>query len=331
MRPLSDHLIEGAHRRRHLLSQGVTAGELDGPMWTRTAHGMYSWSATDAGQVHQRILVAAARLPPSGAVTGWAAAWLHGALRLDGLRVDGTTPLAVPVCLTPHHQLRHATRAGLKVSRSRLEPHELVTVRDVNCTHLVRTAFDAARFAENVTEAVVALDALLHSTALRLEHLVAYADERRRWHGRDQVYRAAALADPWSLSCPESRLRVMWQDAGMPRPLVNPLIRDGSGTVVAMADLLDEAAALVIEYDGAHHADARQRARDDERTQRLHALGLHVVRVNSVDLRADRRWSTMQRLRLVRRRRASALTGSRAWTAQAQGDHDVPAQALRWG
>ncbi|HET8617210.1 MAG TPA: DUF559 domain-containing protein [Actinomycetales bacterium] len=300
-------------------------------MWTRTAHGLYSWSAVDPDHVRQRILIAAARLPSSGAVTGWAAAWVHGAARLDGLRGDATTPLPVPVCLTPDHQLRNAARAGLKVSRSRLEPGERVSVRDVPCTHLVRTAFDAARFAENVMEAVVALDALLHSTALRVEEVVAYAHERPRWHGRDQLYRAAALANAWSLSCQESRLRVMWREAGLPRPLVNPFVLDRSGTVVAMADLLDEAAALVIEYDGAHHADARQRARDDERTQRLHALGLHVVRVSSLDLRADRRWTTMYRLRQLHERRAAAQTGPRAWTAQPQGDHDVPARTLRFG
>ena len=330
MRPLPDALIRGAHPRQHLLRQGITDGELRGPLWTRTAHGHYSWSATDASHVQHRIQTAASRLPPSGAVTGWAAAWLHGASRLDGLRGDVTTPLPIPVCLTPDHQLRNATRAGLKVSRSRLEPHELADVGGVRCTQLVRTAFDAARFADNVTEAVVALDALLHSTALRLEEVVAYAHERRRWHGREQLYRAAALADPWSLSCPESRLRVMWRGAGLPPPLVNPLILDGSGIVVAMADLLDEAAALVIEYDGAHHADARQRALDDERTQRLHALGLHVVRVNSVDLRPDRQWRTVQRLRHLRERRVATLSGPPSWTVQPHGDHDVAARALRF-
>lgn len=330
MKPLTDDVIRAAHRRKDLLSQGVTDAELRGPLWTRTAHGFYSWAATDAAEVEQRILVAASRLPSSGAVTGWAAAWLHGATRLDGLRGDAATPLPVPICLTPHHQLRNAPSAELRISRSRLEPSELVVVCGVRCTHLVRAAFDAARFAPNIIEAVAVLDALLHSTVLRVEDLVAYAHERRRWHGREQLYRAAALADPWSLSCAESRLRVMWREAGLPAPLVNPVILDGDGRRCAMADLLDEAAALVIEYDGAHHADATQRAQDDDRTQRLHALGLHVVRVNSVDLRADRRWSTFQRLRRLREQRAASVAGQpRRWSVQARRAEGVPAEALR--
>jgi hypothetical protein len=319
MRPLPDHLLEGAHPRHVLLHQGVDDTELCGPMWTRTAHGHYAWSSADPDDVRQRILVAASRLPDEGAVTGWAAAFLHGATRLDGVRPDGTTPMLVPVCLTPDHQLRHAARAGLRVSRSRLAEDEIVMVDGVACASLVRSAFDAARFSEGLTEAVVALDALLNSTAVRLHDVVAYADDRRRWHGRNQVYTAAAFADPGSLSCPETRLRVMWRQAGLPAPLVNPVIVDRYGRPLAMADLLDEAAALVIEYDGAHHADARQRASDDERTQRLHAVGLHVVRVNSVDLQVERRWTTFQRLRRLRERRAASIAGQpQLWSIQAR-------------
>ena len=331
MRPLPDSLIHGAHRRHALLSQGVDEAELRGPMWTRAAHGQYAWSAVDPDDIRQRILVAASRLPGEGAVTGWAAAFLHGATRLDGLRRDGVTLMPVPVCLTPGHQLRNATRAGLRVSRSRLTRDEVVTLDGVVCVSRVRAAFDSARFSDNLIEAVVTLDALLHSTALRLDDVVAYADERRRWHGRHQVYAAAALADPWSLSCPETRLRVMWRQSGLPAPLVNPVLLDRNGTPFAMADLLDEAAALVIEYDGAHHADPGQRARDDERTQRLLAVGLHVVRVNSVDLRADRRYDTFRRMRLLRNRRLAETSGlTREWSVQARPDHDIPALALRF-
>jgi hypothetical protein len=319
MRPLADDLLQGAHPRHVLLHEGLDDAELRGPLWRRTAHGHYAWSSADPQDVRQRILVAASRLPDEGAVTGWAAAFLHGATRLDGLGPDGSTPMRIPVCLTPDHQLRHAAGAGIRVSRSRLAEGEIVAVDGVACASLVRSAFDAARFSESLTEAVVTLDALLSSTALRLHDVVAYADDRRRWHGRNQVYAAAALADPWSLSCPETRLRVMWRQAGLPAPLVNPVILDCYGKPLAMADLLDEAAALVIEYDGAHHADARQRASDDERTQRLHAVGLHVVRVNSIDLRVERRWSTFQRLRRLREDRAASLARQpRLWSIQAR-------------
>jgi hypothetical protein len=316
MQQFDEALTTGAHRRRDLLAAGVTDAELRGPLWERSSYGRYAWAATDASHPRQRIHAAASRCGDGEAVAGWAAAWLHGARELDGAGPAGTDALApVPICTTPDRRLvpRGTGRVPLRVSRSRLDPHEIVQLDSQPCTNLVRTAFDVARFAPDLSEAVVALDALLGATDLRLQDVVDYAGERRRWRGRPQVLQATALASARALSCPESRLRMVWQlRAGLPAPLVNVTIADSDGRPIAMADLFDEEAWLVLEYDGAYHAAAHQRGLDDQRTQRLHAWGLHVARFVAQDLHPSRQQATANRLRALRRRRLQEVAGRRA-------------------
>jgi Protein of unknown function (DUF559) len=317
MDPLPDRFTLGAHQRSNLLAAGIDDNELRGPLWQRSSYGNYAWAATDLSHPRQRIHAAASRCHGHVAVAGWAAAWMHGARDLDGLEPDGR-PSPVPVCTTPGLRLVPGADSAvtLRVSRSRLDHDEIVELDGVPCTSLVRTAFDAARFAPDLTEAVVALDALLRATDLHISDVVAYAQRRRRWHGRQQVLAAGALSNAWTLSCPESRLRVIWQErAGLPAPLVNCTIVDDAGRPVAMADMLDEQAWLVLEFDGAYHATSTQRGLDDRRTQRLHALGVHVARFVADDLRPSRRQETANRLRLLRRHRLEEVAGRRpAWS-----------------
>jgi hypothetical protein len=321
-----DRFTLGAHRRSNLLAAGISDHELRGPLWQRSSYGHFAWAATDPGHPRQRIHAAASRCHGDVAVAGWAAAWMHGARDLDGLEPDGRLS-PIPVCTTPDRRLVPGALDAytLRVSRSRLDHDEIVELDGVPCTSLVRTAFDAARFAPDLTEAVVALDALLRATDLLVCDVVAYAEQRRRWHGRRQVLQAAELANAWTLSCPESRLRVMWQErAGLPVPLVNCTIVDDAGRRVAMADLLDEEAWLVLEFDGAYHATSMQRGLDDQRTQRLHALGLHVARFVADDLRPPRRQSTANRLRLLRSRRLAEVAGrTPAWSVLARDERSV--------
>jgi len=56
----------------------------------------------------------------------------------------------------------------------------------------------------------------------------------------------------------ESRLRVGLVRAGLPAPLVQFVITDEYDFPLARVDLAYPAAKLAIEYDGAHHFDARR-------------------------------------------------------------------------
>lgn len=321
MRPIPDAVVGSAHRRASLLHQGVTRRELDGPLWRTTGSGRYAFVGTDAFDTRQRILEAAARLPPLGAVGGWAAAQLHGALELDGVAADGQTPLPVPLCLTEAHHLASDTR--LTVSRSRLIDEDVVSIGGVRCTSLVRTAFDLARLTSDLREAVVAVDVMLRFTDLPLEDVLAYADQRRRWRGHRQLRQVMSLADAHALSPPETRLRLLWVlDAGLPPPLVNRLIVNRDGCPVARADLLDVDAGLVGEQDGSHHWMAKQRSEDERRTDRLQQLDLRVLRFTSYDLAALRRPATAHRLTAARAQRLASPRRPATWSLLPRGlDH----------
>ena len=250
--------------------------------WRRVAHGLYVPSDTP-DNLSQRIVEAAARLPGYGAVGGWAAAYWCGVRFLDGMRAG--TPTPVPLCLGPCGKLREHSRVTL--DRARLTEEEMVEVRGLPLTTPVRTAFDGARLAGSLVEAVVFLDMMLAAGLLSQEDLAAYLLEHRpAWKGVEQARKALALCDAGSKSPPETRLRMRWiLTAGLPVPLVNRPLFGLDGRLLGIVDLLDEEAGTVAEYDGAEHRELVNHTADNAREEDLEAAGLVVTRITAVDLR----------------------------------------------
>jgi hypothetical protein len=108
--------------------------------------------------VEQRILEESRRLPEFGAVSGWAALRFHGVAYCDGLDRRGNQ-LPVPLVVPPGTPMRG--HPGILVHRERLDRGDVTVVLGVPCTRPARAAFDAARRASDLREAVVALDVAL--------------------------------------------------------------------------------------------------------------------------------------------------------------------------
>lgn len=192
-------------------------------------------------------------LPVDGAVGGWSAARLRGVAWSDGTTTSGQVRLPV-LCLPPGRRVR---RPEVQVLRSVLGPGDVVRCAGsgVRVTSPVRTAFDLARTAPNLTEAVVRLDAMARH-GVDPEAVAGYAAERPGWRGVGQVRRAAALATGRVRSPAESRWRMLWVlAAGLAAPLVNATCYDPSGQRLGEVDLLDPVLPLVGEYDGSPHSD----------------------------------------------------------------------------
>jgi len=274
--------------RQDLIAVGVTPGRLRGSGWRTTSRGFFCprSSGDDALERRtptQRILEALPTLPDGGVLGGWAAAYVHGVDWLDGVGRDGR-PEAVTVvlgCLVDHRPDAPYGYRGL------LQPDEAAVRHGVPVTSLERTAFDCARWAPNVAEAVVRLDAVLHHTELTAPELRDWLPRVKGWRGVRQVRHGLTLADARVLSPWESRLRMLMVVTGcLPAPEVNVAVRDRrTGALAGFADLLDSGAGLVVEYDGAGHRDQVQHHRDNWREEGLEALGLIVVRVDSLDFR----------------------------------------------
>ena len=140
------------------------------------------------------------------------------------------------------------------------------------------------RIAGSVRAAVVAMDMAAAADLTSIRRLQRYVDRHPGWAGVAVVRRALSLADECSRSPTETRLRLLWTlDAGRPRPQTNRDVFDLDGRLLGIADLIDDEAGVVGEYDGDDHSAARQRSRDADKDTAFRDHGLEVFRVTGFD------------------------------------------------
>lgn len=290
---------------------GPTRAQAQGPEWRKVAHGWYVPSYVDAHRPEQRIIEASVLLPPGSAITGWASARLHGATFLDGLLPDGRTEIPVQFAVPPRGKVRR--HDGIHPVRSALDPSEIVIVQGVPCTIPERAAFDAMRTAPDVREATVSVDMMMAALLTSIRRVRRYVDARPGWESVAMARAALDLADEDSRSPNETRMRQIWVlDAKLPRPLVNTHVWDLSGHLLGIADLLDEEAGVVGEFDGADHRRARQHSKDEDRAEGFRRHLLELFRVTGPDL--PDRAKVVGRMRAARSRAKWLPQGSRSWT-----------------
>src|SRR3954465_3469518 len=110
------------------------------------------------------------------------------------------------------------------------------------------------RSAEDLREAVVAMDMVAAAELTEVRRVCAYCAGRAGWKGVRRVRAALDLAREESRSPNETRMRLVWElDAGLPRPGLNRSVYTRNGRFVATVDLLDFEAGVVGECDGAEH------------------------------------------------------------------------------
>jgi hypothetical protein len=96
--------------------------------------------------------------------------------------------------------------------------------------------------------------------------------------------RAAALVRARVDSPMETRLRLLIVLAGLPEPETGRQALDSAGGWIATPDLSYPAQRVALEYDGAHHAEARQRHGDNRRRDSYYAAGWRLLVVTSLDV-----------------------------------------------
>ncbi len=328
--------------RQDLRDRGVSRRAIAGAAYERSTRGYHRRAAISSSGISssgslgpptsaQRILDATAVLPPGALLGGWAAAYVHGVDDLDGRDHLTLAPLPVPILLPPG--LRRRSTPALSYRQSARPPRS-ETVHELPVTTLWRTVFDLARWAPDVTEAVVAVDAVLAARLLTrgtLERHISSAPSRR---GIAQVRTAVTLARAGVRSPWESRLRMFATlEVGMVTLQPNRAVFDRSGRLLGIPDLLDTDAGLAIEYDGASwraershgHRDRRQHREDNIREERLERAGLVVVRVDKADL-IQHRTELAGRLRAARAEGMDRDRGRDGWTVdEPEGWYGLPA------
>jgi hypothetical protein len=308
--PLPDWAVQrpiGLETARHL---GLTRHELSGPLWQPLGRGVRGWCGLDPMDAMTRIHLLAAQLPAGVAIGGWAALLVRGALELDGTTGPGSRPQPVLVHVWPHGRVR--PRAGIIVDRSALSASDVGEVDGLLVTSSIRACFDIM-CRDGVEEGLVAADIAARMTGLQPDELARYVVAQRGVAGVPKARLCAPLVDPRAASGPESRLRYVWLvEAGLPRPLVNVAVVDEWGRLLGMPDLLDDAAGLVVEYDGGYHRALRQHTSDNAREEGFERAGLIVVRATAIDL-WPRRAELVRRLRDAHARGLARDRGRDRW------------------
>lgn len=294
---------------------GPTPDQAKGSGWRRTSRGWYVPASVSDELPEQRIVEQAARLPPGGAVTGWAGCRLHRVNLLDGLEEDGRTRRPVPLLVGSGGRIRGDD--AVRLVYSAIPAWEVHQIQDVPVACLARCAFDAVRLAADEREAVAALDLVLATRLISPERIAAYARTRRGVAGIRRVDVALRWCRERVRSPAEVQVRLIAEiDAGLPSLVVNRVVESSTGKRLGEVDLLDERAGLVIEFDGADHRTRERHTLDVGKQEALLAHGLEVCRVTGTNLRSPRAVAT--RLRAARER-ALSLARPKRWRLQPTG------------
>jgi hypothetical protein len=171
-------------------------------------------------------------------ISGVAASALHGAEW-----VDANVPIELTMdCSRPPR--------GIIARDETLFEDEIIQIAGLPVTTTARTAFDLCRHLKR-GEALARLDALMRAKPFSIEDVMLIAKRHRGVRGLPQLRELLPLVDGGAASPQETRLRLLFIDAGFPRPTTQIPVYDG-GELVAVLDMGWEDFLVAAEYDGEH-------------------------------------------------------------------------------
>jgi hypothetical protein len=266
---------DGVFIGTHALAEGrVTRKQLHSGLYRRLHPNVYAdCSIPDSHRLRARG--AALLLPPGAAIGGRsAAAWYEAPF----------SSVSDPVVVVAPRGCAWDGPRGVRVHKTDLAPAEVVlTEDDVPITTALRTAWEVATL-EQLADAVALLDGMVFGKKLTEGQIAQELLGRRGRWGSRRAADVVPLVDGGAMSPPESWVRVACLRAGLPRPLTQHVVVE-RGVWLAQVDLAWPEAKLVVEYEGPHHFEELQIAKDDRRYLRLVAAGWRVIRLSAADLR----------------------------------------------
>jgi hypothetical protein len=300
--------LPAAFSTAHAVSLGVTRSRLRGDDLERPFHGVRSVRRVEpAGRpeqaLHRRAVsyatvmtsheffshVAAAvewGLPLPSAVVDpdgldVSVLWPHRAPRGSGIRGHAVLPEMASVCAGPSGLAVTAPATTWAMLGAVLGVADLTAVGDA----ILREPRDDRERPQLAT----------------LAELEASAAAGRRL-GAAKLRAALLRIRPRVDSRPETRLRLLIVDTGMPEPATGYDVVE-RGQRLARVDLAYPELRIAMEYEGEHHlTDPRQWAHDIRRYERLEAAGWIVLRVTKDDLFLHPK-TLVARIRAARARR----------------------------
>ncbi|MEO7122949.1 MAG: DUF559 domain-containing protein [Lacisediminihabitans sp.] len=284
-------------RNRDGMEHGITRKRLRGVDLDRSIWGVRRAPRPGENEFLERCRSFAARMPAGAFFSHGTAALLLGVPLPFRLERESRLHIGVPApARAPHAH-------GIIGHRLELLPDQLATTWDIVHTNPARTWFDLASLL-NLHQLVAAGDFLVHWRLpyVSIPELMRVSESFIGRRGMAIIREALPLLNDRSESPPESVLRVILAQAGLPRPRINHVIvmtEDGS---VVRTDLAFDKERVLIEYQGDYHRTKTDQWRKDmTRRSRLEAQGWIVIELNANDLRDPDELVARIRLFLARR------------------------------
>ncbi len=272
-------------------SEAITQGELTGwalRRWYRPIFRDVYVPKQHVLTVQDRTVGAWLWSKRNAVITGVAASALHGA---EWVQADIPIELRMDCSRPPR---------GIIARDNNLLSDEVMYVSELRVTTPARTAFDLGRYLRR-GQALARLDALMRATPFSVEDVQLLIKRYKGARGIRQLRELLPLVDGGAASPRETWLRLLYIDAGLPKPTTQiPVVENGR--LVRMLDMGWEDFMVAAEYDGEQHQTSRlQYLKDMDVLPRLARLGWIVDRVVKEHREAD-----------IIRRAYNAMT-SRGW------------------
>ena len=246
----------------------VTKAQLRGPRYLRLFPDVYVRVGPEPPDLTLRSLAAYEYGRRRGVLSGYSAAELLDAS--CGPR-DALAELTVPSGrLLPH--------TGLELHRDALLRRDVQSRRGVQFTTFLRTAYDLARWCDELVEAVVALDRLSNKGGFAPDQVLRIAERYPRARGRKRLPRVVELVDRRAGSPMETRLRMVLVLRGLPKPEVQWVVQDERRRRAVWLDLAYPEHKIGIEFEGEEHLKPERVLRDISRGTDLLDEGWRLYR-----------------------------------------------------
>jgi hypothetical protein len=260
--------------RRGASAEGITDWQLRHREILRPSRDTYL-PATAALDLRQRITGVLLGAPSTAVVSHLTAASMWR-FEVPLVAHDGRVHLSVP----PEARVR--SRADRVIHASRVPVPETRVVRGLTVTSPSRTWIDLATCIP-VQALLAVTDQMLarRFPADEFPRVIARARGRR---GVANARRVLAHADPKAGSPMESVLRWLILEAGLPRPVLQHVIRDDDGRFLAQVDLAWPDRRVLVEFDGDVHRERRVFVDDLRRQNGVVLADWKLLRYSSADV-----------------------------------------------
>ena len=258
--------------RRRALDDGISDWHLRHRDVVRTSRDTYLPSGLPLRRRIEGVLLGA---PASSVVSHLTAAALWG-YDVPLVKDDGRVHLTVP----PEARVR--SRADRRIHCSRVPEPETRLHGGVRRTSPSRTWIDLAGCLP--AAALLAVTDQMLAKGFPQDEFPRILARSRGRRGISTAREVVTVADAQAGSPMESVLRWLIHEAGLPRPVLQHVIRDVQGRFLAQVDMAWPEQRVVVEFDGEVHRDRRVFVKDLRRQNGIVLADWRVLRFSSADV-----------------------------------------------